>query len=131
MCSNGCRCSRHFLYKLVVYPWNALSHGLAVYLFGPALNGSIPELYPESQVARANGTLKLATTLSILAGMAAAGMAMDLHLPEYINLPSGNTFIALGVIILALLGFTTSFGVYSNQAAAKKDLFPNMARSAQ
>ncbi len=44
--------------------------------FSPALNASIPELFAEEQVAKANGFLKLVTTLSILLGIALAGISL-------------------------------------------------------
>jgi len=51
--------------------------GLQSAFFGPALNGSIPELYPRWYVTKANALLKLVTTLAILLGMAFAGIALD------------------------------------------------------
>ncbi len=44
-------------------------------LFGPALNGSIPELFPREYVPPANAILKLVATLAILAGIAMSGIA--------------------------------------------------------
>ena len=38
-------------------------------IFSPAINGSIPELYPPSYVTTANGILKVFVTVSILAGV--------------------------------------------------------------
>ncbi|WP_320055884.1 MFS transporter [Desulfuromonas thiophila] len=46
-------------------------------LFGPALNGAVPELYPARQLVRANARLKLVSTLAILLGIALAGVLLD------------------------------------------------------
>lgn len=47
-------------------------------LFSPAINGSIPENFPPEQVPRVNSLIKLASTAAILAGMALAGVFLDL-----------------------------------------------------
>lgn len=46
-------------------------------IFSPALNGSIPENFPPTQVPRVNSLIKLASTAAILAGMALAGVFLD------------------------------------------------------
>ena len=46
--------------------------GLQSCLFSPALNGSIPELYPSVYVTKANARLKVVTTVAILGGVVAA-----------------------------------------------------------
>ena len=46
-------------------------------IFSPALNGSIPELYPATHVVKANSTVKTVTTCSILVGIILAGIALD------------------------------------------------------
>ena len=43
--------------------------GLQATIFSPAINGSIPENFPDSQVPRVNSLIKLASTAAILAGM--------------------------------------------------------------
>ncbi|MDL2316939.1 MFS transporter [Desulfovibrio sp. OttesenSCG-928-A18] len=48
-------------------------------VFSPAINGSIPELFPASQVPRVNSLIKLASTAAILAGMALAGVFIDMR----------------------------------------------------
>lgn len=92
-------------------------------IFSPALNGAIPELYPAKYVPRANAMIKLITTLAILAGIALAGIALD---QEWFATPYpfGNVLVGFGVVLVALLGFFASFGVYSNQAAARRTSFP-------
>lgn len=98
--------------------------GLQSTFFSPALNGSIPELYPESYVAKANGLLKLVTTLAILAGIATAGMTLDAEWPSELGLPSGTSLVAIFVVLVAFIGFFASFGVHSKPAPKVKKPFP-------
>ncbi len=97
--------------------------GLQSTLFGPALNGSIPELYPPEYVTTANSILKLVTTIAILLGMALAGFALDLHLLQT-RIPFGVLVVAGGVVCIALLGVLASFGVYSRPATGGRIPFP-------
>ena len=97
--------------------------GLQSTFFSPALNGSIPELYPSSYVARANGVLKLVTTLSILAGIALAGITLDATWLENYQL-SGTSLVAAFVVLTAFLGFFISFGAYSKPATGVVKPFP-------
>ncbi len=97
--------------------------GLQSTLFGPALNGSIPELYPPEYVTTANSILKLVTTLAILLGMALAGVALDLNLVAT-TIPFGRLLVAASVVVIALLGVLASFGVYSRPATGGKIPFP-------
>lgn len=50
-------------------------------LFSPAINGSIPEIFPVEDVPRVNAMIKFASTAAILAGVAFAGVVLDLR-PE-------------------------------------------------
>ncbi len=97
--------------------------GLQSTLFGPALNGSIPELYPPEYITTANSVLKLVTTIAILLGMALAGFALDLQLMET-TVPFGRLVVAGIVISVALLGVIASFGVYSRPATGGGAPFP-------
>ncbi len=98
--------------------------GLQSTLFSPALNGSIPELYPVDYVPQANAILKLATTLSILLGIATAGICLDQSFLWIRDLNPGATLVALVVIIVSGLGFAASFAVFSRPAATEKRAFP-------
>src|ERR1035437_7789548 len=51
--------------------------GLQATFFSPALHGSLPELYPEWYIPRANGILRMLVTVAILSGIALAGVALD------------------------------------------------------
>ncbi|BCL60241.1 MFS transporter [Desulfomarina profundi] len=97
--------------------------GLQSTLFGPALNGSIPELYPRNFVTRANAVLKLVTTVAILLGMALAGFALDLQLMST-SIPFGRIVVACAVVCIGLLGVLASFGVYSRPAGNTHVSFP-------
>jgi hypothetical protein len=97
--------------------------GLQSTLFGPALNGSIPELYPESYVTRANALLKLVTTVAILLGMALAGFALDQH--WYATaIPFGRVLVAITVVLVGVLGVICSLGVFSRPASGSRKPFP-------
>ncbi len=98
--------------------------GLQSTFFSPALNGSIPELYPVDYVPKANAVLKLVTTLSILLGIALAGISLDQRITRFGNLQPGAVLVALIVILVAGVGFAASFGVHNRPAAAKGKPFP-------
>jgi len=89
--------------------------GLQSAIFGPSLNGSIPELYPASHVMTANGVLKVFVTVAILSGVALAGFLLDW---------GGRAAIAGGALAVAALGFLASFGVPRRPAASPQARFP-------
>ncbi len=92
-------------------------------LFGPALNGSIPELYPADYVTTANSILKLVTTVAILLGMALAGFVLDLQ-PFATPIPFGRLLVAVIVLAVALGGVAASFGVPHRPASGGRVPFP-------
>ncbi len=92
-------------------------------LFGPAINGSIPELYPREYVTKANAILKLVTTLAILAGIATSGIALDQTWFET-TIPFGRVLVACVVVGVALVGLLASFGVVKRKASGNKEPFP-------
>jgi len=98
--------------------------GLQSAFFSPALNGSIPELYPESQVPKANGLVKLLTTLAVLAGIACAGMCLEMG--DRMDVPANSgVLLAAGVAVaVSLIGFLTSLGTGSRPAAGTTTPFP-------
>ncbi|MBU0482954.1 MAG: MFS transporter [Proteobacteria bacterium] len=98
--------------------------GLQSSFFSPALNGSIPELYPHEYVPKANAILKLTTTLSILAGIATAGLSLDQNWFQVGDFTFGKVLVAMVVVITAFLGFMASFGVHKRPAAAPDKPFP-------
>ncbi len=97
--------------------------GLQSTFFGPALNGSIPELYPAWYVTRVNAVLKLVTTIAILLGMATAGIALDQHWLET-EIPFGRLLVCGIVLVVALLGLLAAFGVKKMKGAGSRLPFP-------
>lgn len=47
-------------------------------IFGPSKYGILPELFPGKRLLQANGAIQMTTFLSIIFGMAVAGIALDL-----------------------------------------------------
>ena len=98
--------------------------GLQSAIFSPALNGSIPELYPASYVTTANAVLRIVTTSTILLGVVLAGYALDLDgQGEGITIGE-RLVVSLTVIAVSLLGLVISFGVPRRPAAAPHVRFP-------
>lgn len=96
--------------------------GLQSTFFSPALNGAIPETFPSARVPKINAILKLATTLTILLGIALAGVVLDLQAPPSLSgiLPDmllendyGYGRLAVGVIgvCVALIGIITAHAI--------------------
>lgn len=97
--------------------------GLQSTIFNPALNGSIPELYPERYVPQANAVLKLVTSLSIVIGVSLAGLSLDqTWIPTAI--PFGRWLLAGGVLVVAVVGFIASLSSIRAPAAGSKESFP-------
>ncbi len=92
-------------------------------IFGPALNGSIPELYPEKYVVKANALLKLVTSVSILIGVAISGWALDRNWIETVK-PFGYYLVAAISVLAALLGVIISFGLAKIKPANSNAPFP-------
>jgi len=98
--------------------------GLQAACFSPALNGSIPELYPAAYVAKANAILRIFVTVAILSGTAAAGFALDRSGTGWFGLARGPLTVAVIVIAVAAAGLLVSFGVPRRPAAAPAVKFP-------
>lgn len=92
-------------------------------LFGPAINGSIPELYPAVYVTKANAQLKLVTTLAILMGIALAGFALDQGAAQNVFY-HGRQLVAVGAVGVALIGVMCSLGVVKRPAQTRRAPFP-------
>lgn len=92
--------------------------GLQSTLFSPALNGSIPELFDSATVPKVNGIIKLASTVAILAGIALAGVFLDLTPDGGITTKELTQTIAAGELTpeVALEHFKES-GVFGRTAA--------------
>ena len=98
--------------------------GLQSAIFAPALNGSIPELYPASYVTTANAYLKIVVTGAILMGIASAGFALDCNGTTNSGVAIGRALAAGIVIAVSVLGLLGSFGVARRPAAAPRARFP-------
>jgi len=98
--------------------------GLQATVFSPSLNGSLPELYPESYLVRANGILRMLVTAAILAGVALAGMALDRKGTGFRGIETGRLLVAGTVVVVALVGVLVSYGIPRRPAAAPSAQFP-------
>ncbi|MCR5219868.1 MAG: MFS transporter, partial [bacterium] len=81
-------------------------------LFSPALNGSIPELFPREVVPKVNGIFKLCTTMTILLGVMLAGYALERTWIATV-IPFGRWLVGCGVILAAILGLICAFFIPS------------------
>lgn len=79
-------------------------------IFSPAMNGSIPELYPSEHVQTANTVVRVISTAAIFIGMALAGYIMDIQGCVIDHMPMGVLFTGVFVLIAAVTGFIVSFG---------------------
>ncbi|WP_456386442.1 MFS transporter [Desulfolithobacter sp.] len=97
--------------------------GLQSTLFGPAINGTIPELYPADRVPWVNSMLKMVTTAAILLGMALAGFALD---QEWLStsVPFGRLLVASTVLVCSLAGLSAVFHIPVHPAAGSRAVFP-------
>jgi acyl-[acyl-carrier-protein]-phospholipid O-acyltransferase/long-chain-fatty-acid--[acyl-carrier-protein] ligase len=98
--------------------------GTQATFMSPAVNGSIPDLYPESHVTRANGVLRMVVTLGILSGIALAGFALDRPGTGFHGLENGRLYVGAWVVLVALGGLATSVFIARNPAADPGAAFP-------
>ena len=98
--------------------------GLQSCLFSPALNGSIPELYPAVYVTRANAALKVVVTVAILTGISLSGLALSHKGAGWGGVSVGRWVVALTVVGIAAVGLLASLGVPRRPAAAPAARFP-------
>ncbi len=98
--------------------------GLQSTLFGPALNGSIPEHFPDEQIPKVNGLIKTATTIAVLLGIAFAGFALDQDNSSLWNLPAGQLLVGCSAILISIIGIIASFAINKHQTSTSKRSFP-------
>jgi acyl-[acyl-carrier-protein]-phospholipid O-acyltransferase/long-chain-fatty-acid--[acyl-carrier-protein] ligase len=97
--------------------------GLQSTLFGPALAGTIPELYPAEYVVKANAIIRMASTGAMLAGIATAGFVLAKK--QLVGeVPLGRVIAASSVVLVAVAGVILSLGVPKFPAAAPHKSFP-------
>jgi acyl-[acyl-carrier-protein]-phospholipid O-acyltransferase/long-chain-fatty-acid--[acyl-carrier-protein] ligase len=92
--------------------------------FSPALNGSIPELFPAHYVTKANAVLRMIVTGGILIGISFSGFVLDLQGAPLLGAPRGHVMVGLAVILYAVLGLGVSFGIPTRAAADPGRAFP-------
>ena len=92
--------------------------GLQSTIFSPALNGAIPENFAAAEVPRVNALLKLATTATILLGIAAGGLVLDL--PDFIVFATlipqgehgfGRLAVGAVAVLISVIGLISAFGI--------------------
>ncbi len=97
--------------------------GLQSTLFGPSLRGTIPELYPAEYVVTANAIIRMLSTGAILAGIALAGILLDVK--GFVgDVQLGYAIASCVVVGIAVIGVIVSFGVPKFPAASPKAKFP-------
>ncbi len=92
-------------------------------IFGPSLNGTIPELYPAEYVLTANGIIRMGTTGAMLAGTAMAGVVLGIP-GEFRSAPLGRAAASAVVVVIAAVGLIVSFGIPRFPAASTDARFP-------
>lgn len=98
--------------------------GVQSTFFSPALNGSIPELYPASHVTRANAVVRMVVSVGILVGITLSGFVLDLKGPALLGARFGNAMVGGSVVLFALLGLGVSLGIPARPAADPQRPFP-------
>ena len=95
--------------------------GLQATAFSPALNGSIPETFALHLVPRVNSYIKLASTMAVLAGIAAAGFFLDMRPPSFLASSSvkeelfGRYTSSAFILVVAVLGVLAAFTLQRRQ----------------
>lgn len=101
--------------------------GLQSTFFSPALNGTIPENFPSGEVPRINALLKLATTATILLGIALGGLLLDFPeiLPERFipggDFGTGRVIVGVSGVLVGLAGVLAAFGIRKSQSIRSSD----------
>lgn len=98
--------------------------GLQATIFSPALNGTIPEVFPAHYVPRANAYMKVVSTAAILIGVAAGSGVMGLKSVVVAGVPLGQVLVAGLAVAVAVVGLVVSLGVPRRPAADPMAPFP-------
>jgi acyl-[acyl-carrier-protein]-phospholipid O-acyltransferase/long-chain-fatty-acid--[acyl-carrier-protein] ligase len=93
-------------------------------VFSPAINGSIPELFPKERVPKANAIMMVAVLSAILIGVAGAGFALGRKQGVWSGGPQGRELVMFIAIAVSVLGFLSSLGVPGFPAASPGKKFP-------
>ena len=73
-------------------------------VFSPAVNGYLPDLFPEEKIVRVNGILRMIVTTAILSGIALAGPALDSRV-----FGRGEYAVGFIAVMLSLAGIFFSY----------------------
>lgn len=93
-------------------------------VFSPAMNGSIPEIYPREYVQTANTVIRILSTIAIFLGMALAGFLMDLSMPSVGGIPRGILLVGVFVLCAATVGLVVAFGAPRISPSGNAGRFP-------
>lgn len=115
-------------YGMVTLHWGWLlgmvfCMGLNSTLFSPSLNGSIPELFPAERAPRINALFKLATTATILLGIALAGVALDQN-RFATTYPFGRWLVAGIALLAAVAGLLSTAFLVGRPGVGSRNPFP-------
>jgi len=91
--------------------------GLQATILSPALNGSIPELYPPEHVVTANGIFCVVNNAAIMLGIAGAGFVLDVK-GTFSDVPLGQCVVAGLCVLIAVITFFVSIFVPEFPAAS-------------
>jgi len=93
--------------------------GIQSAFFSPALNGSIPECFAPGRVVAVNGMMKAVTTVMMLAGLAAAGLALSLGGAGPGGIPAGRAVAAAAALAVAAGGWLASLRLPAGRPPAR------------
>ncbi len=94
-------------------------------LFSPALNGAIPENFDTAFVPRANGIIKMATTVSILLGIGLAGVMLDSFPEKSIQgIPLARISVAATCVLVSVFGIMAAMFMKDLYYKRQKVPFP-------
>jgi acyl-[acyl-carrier-protein]-phospholipid O-acyltransferase/long-chain-fatty-acid--[acyl-carrier-protein] ligase len=97
--------------------------GIQATVFSPAINGTIPELYPPDYVVTANGIMVAAANVAILLGIAVAGIVLDTK-GDIAGIPLGIGLAAAAGLGIASITLITALLVPKFPPASPKAAFP-------
>lgn len=97
--------------------------GLNSTMFSPALNSSVPELFPTEHVPRVNAAFKLATTATILLGIALAGFALDQNWFDT-PWPFGRVLVGAVALLAAVAGLAATLFLIGRPGMGSPNPFP-------
>jgi acyl-[acyl-carrier-protein]-phospholipid O-acyltransferase / long-chain-fatty-acid--[acyl-carrier-protein] ligase len=98
--------------------------GIQATMFSPAINGTLPEIYPAERIPRVNSILKIVTIAAILGGVAFAGAALDVPGTGPLGFPMGRMIVVAVIVLTAVGGLAFSFALPRRAARAPGTRFP-------